>query len=288
MDWELWRTFLAVVRAGSLSAAARDLGTTQPTVGRQIAALEEALGLPLFTRSPSGLRPTPAAEALAPHAEAMAASAEALLRAAAAEQDEEGGVVRISASRVMGVHVLPAILADLRAARPRLALELELSNRNTDLLRRDADVAVRMVRPAQEALLARRVGEIPLGLYAHRRYLDAHPGARGLGDYDLVGPDRDLAPYAGLSLGGAPITRERFSFRTDDDLAQIAAVRAGLGVGVIQRPLAARDPDLVGLAPEVTFTLEVWVVAHEDLAGSRRVRWVFDHLVDGLRAYTGQ
>lgn len=286
MDWELWRTFVAVIRAGSLSAAARALGTTQPTVGRQIAALEEALGLPLFTRSPTGLRPTPAAEALAPHAEVMAASAEALLRAAAAEQDGEGGVVRISASRVMGVHVLPALLADLRAAHPRLVLELEPSNRNSDLLRRDADVAVRMVRPSQDALLARRVGEVSLGLYAHRRYLDAHADARDLGDYDLVGPDRDLAPYAGLSLGGVPITRERFSFRTDDDLAQIEAVRAGLGVGVIQRPLARRDPNLVAVAPEVTFTLDVWVVAHEDLAGSRRVRSVFDHLVETLRAYT--
>jgi DNA-binding transcriptional LysR family regulator len=286
MDWELCRTFLAVVRAGSLSAAARALGTTQPTVGRQIAALEAALGLPLFTRSPSGLRPTAATEALVPHAEGMAASAEALLRAAAAEQDGEGGVVRISASRVMGVHVLPPILADLRAAHPRLVLELELSNRNTDLLRRDADVAVRMVRPAQEALLAQRVGEVQLGLYAHQRYLDAHPDAADLDAHDLIGPDRDLAPYAGLKLGGAPITRERFAFRTDDDLAQIAAVQAGLGVGVIQRALARRDPELVALWPEVGFSLEVWVVTHEDLAGSRRVRWVFDHLVEALRGYT--
>src|SRR5271163_506215 len=156
--WELFRSFLEVVRDGSLSAAARRLALTQPTVGRHIDALEAALGLSLFTRSPRGLTPTPAALALEPHVEAMAAAAAALGRAASGEAAADRGAVRVTASDVIGCEVLPPILAAFRARHPGVALELTLTNRTENLARRDADIAVRMVRPTQSGLVARRIG----------------------------------------------------------------------------------------------------------------------------------
>ena len=170
-NWDELRTFVEVARDGSLSAAARRLGLTQPTVGRHIDALEAALGLTLFARSPRGLTPTPAALALEPHVEAMAAAAAALARTASGEAAADRGAVRVTASEIIGSEVLPPILAAFHATHPGIAVELALSNRTADLARRDADVAVRMVRPTQSGLVARRIGSSRIGLYAHRDYL---------------------------------------------------------------------------------------------------------------------
>jgi DNA-binding transcriptional LysR family regulator len=154
--WDELRTFAEVVRDGSLSGAARRLGLTQPTVGRHMDGLEAALGLTLFARSPRGLTPTPAALALAPHVEGMAAAAAALGRAASGEAAADRGAVRVTASDVIGCEVLPPILAAFRAEHPGIELEIALTNRTEDLARREADIAVRMVRPLRRAALARR------------------------------------------------------------------------------------------------------------------------------------
>lgn len=169
ISWDLYRTFLAVLRTGSLSAGARDLGLTQPTAGRHVEALERALGYPLFTRSQQGLRPTDAALALQPYAETLASTAAAMARHATSASGDISGVVRITASDVIGMEVLPPILAALQDEHPQLTIELSLSDAVEDLLRRDADIAIRMTDPAQEALVAQRIGNIPVGLYAHRR-----------------------------------------------------------------------------------------------------------------------
>ena len=174
IGWELYRSYLGVLREGSLSGAARALGVTQPTVGRHIAALEQALGLVLFTRSQQGLLPTEAALALRSYAEAMGHSAAALVRAADSQGDGVRGTVRVSASEVMGVEVLPPLLAQLQAEHPALTVALVLSNRVHDLLQREADIAIRMTEPRQDARVARRVGTIPLGLYAHPSFIAAH------------------------------------------------------------------------------------------------------------------
>ncbi|UIJ45291.1 LysR family transcriptional regulator [Sphingomonas cannabina] len=289
MDWDHCRAFLAVLREGSLSGAARALDLAQPTVRRRIEELEATFGVALFTRTPAGLSPTETALALGGHAEAMALSAEAMVRVASAEAGEVAGVVRVSASEVIAVEVLPPILAELRAAHPRLAIALSPSNRNEDVLRREADVAVRMVRPVQEALVAKRIGAIPLGLHAHRNYL-ARVGAPATIDEarrcGLIGPEHDNAVLKAVQAEGLPVGTEDFMFRSDSDLAQLAAIRAGVGIGVCQVPLAARDPALVRLfAAEFTYDLETWVVTHEDLRGVARIRAVFDALVAGLGAY---
>src|SRR5579863_7389052 len=203
-DWDLYRAFLAVLDAGSLSGAARRLGLTQPTIGRQIEALERALGgAVLFTRSPSGLKPTDAALALRPHAEAMAAAAEALLRTASGAADEARGVVRVTTSQVMGAEVLPEILARFHEDHPEIAIELVLSDRQEDLLRRDADIAVRMTRPTQGALTARRIGVVHLYFYAHRSYLQKYGEPRSMADlvahHTLIGYDRAAPPREALA-----------------------------------------------------------------------------------------
>jgi DNA-binding transcriptional LysR family regulator len=287
--WELYRSFLAVVREGSLSGAARRLAMTQPTLGRHIAQLEAALGIALFTRSPGGLAPTDEALALLPHAEAMEASAAAVVRTASGAAGDESGTVRITASEIVGAEVLPPILAAFRRRHPRIALELVLTNRTEDLLRRDADIAVRMARPKQEALLARRIGIVPLGLYAHRRYLARFGTPTDIDElrrHHLIGFDGDARSWQSLNEPRLSFDRALFSFRTDNDLAQLAALRAGLGIGGCQRPIAARDKALIPVLLEaLAFRLDMWLVMHEDLRASRPLRLLFDHLAEGLGRY---
>jgi DNA-binding transcriptional LysR family regulator len=289
IGWELYRTFLSVLKEGSLSGAARALGITQPTVGRHIAALEQALGVALFTRSQLGLTPTEAALGLRPYAETMESTAASLERAATAHGEGVRGVVRVSASEVMGVEVLPPIVEQLRRRYPELKVELVLSNRVQDLLRREADIAVRMMRPEQEQLVARRVGNIEVGLHARKDYL-ARQGmprrASELAGHSLIGYDQPNAFVRKASRSFQGFNREAFSIRTDSDLAQLALIRSGAGIGGCQVALAGRDDTLTRVLPtEFSLQLETWVTMHEDLRTSPRCRVTFDVLVDGLERY---
>lgn len=288
-SWDLYGAFLAVMHEGSLSAAARSLGVAQPTVRRQLERLESELGVVLFTRSPNGLTPTELAHSTLPYAESMASMARALVRATSAPEVDERGTVRVGASEVVGAEVLPAILTELLATHPRLQIELALSNKNEDLLRRSVDVAVRMVRPTQDGLLTRRVGKLELGLYASPTYLALRSAPKSLEDLAegqlLIGADRDASFSEALRQVGFDVAPKLFALRTDNQLAQLAAVRAGLGIGVCQVPLAKRAPPLQRVLPQIGFQLDVWVVTHEDLKGSARVRAVFDHLVRSLTAF---
>jgi DNA-binding transcriptional LysR family regulator len=289
MGWDLYRTFLEVARDGSLSGAARRLGLTQPTAGRHIDALERSLGVSLFLRSRRGLVPTAAANDLLPHAEAMAASHSALLRTASGDTGTTQGTVRITASDIISTEVLPDILRTVCDQNPGLVIELVPSNRMQNLLRRDSDIAVRMHPPDQEALVAKRIGATQIGLYAHRSYVERHGLPADLTDltrHRLIGFDRDDTSFrsAGSSLG--PITRESFRYRCDSDVAQLAALRAGIGIGGCQAAIAARSADLIAVLPKkICFDLGIWVAMHEKLASVRRVRLVFDALSAGLRDY---
>lgn len=286
-DWQLWRSFLAVLRAGSLSGAARRLRLTQPTLGRQIAALEAALGRTLFTRSTDGLRPTDTALELAPHAEAMEAAASALVRAASGAAGALRGTVRLAASEFMGAAVLPPILARFRAKHAGVEIELSLSDRTENLLRRDADLAVRNVAPSQAALVARRIGEVPVGLFAHRAYVAARglPETKAeLAGHALIGR-AEHAEQARTVLRFEP----RFGFRCDSDLGLLAALRAGLGVGYCQVGVGRRDPDLVPVLPGLVLAhIGIWLAMHEDLRATRRVRALFDHLARELVEYLAE
>ena len=290
--WTLYRTGLTVLNEGSLSGAGRLLGLSQPTVGRQIEALEAQLGRgKLFTRSQRGLLPTEAMLAMRPHLEAMAAAAAAAARAGSGGSEDLSGVVRITASEIVGGEVLPGLLSALRSAHRGLVFELSLSNRTEDMLRRDADIAVRMVQPAQKALVSRYIGKVKLDLYAHDSYARRHglpQSVAELKDHALIGFDR-ATPSLNAAAQGLSLDRRLFALRLDNDLAALGAVRAGFGIGVVQRPIAARDAALVPvLAGVVGFDLAFWVVMHEDLKRTRRMRAVYDGLVHGLSHYVGQ
>lgn len=289
IGWELYRSFLSVLKEGSLSAAARAMGIAQPTVGRHIAALEKSLKITLFTRSQHGLLPTEAALALLTFAQSMSSSAAALKRAAESQGEGIQGTVRITASEVMGVEVLPPILTQVQNEHPDLKIELVLSNRVQDLLRREADIAIRMTPPKQEQLIARRIGNIPLGLYAHQKYLQRRGVPNKLADlaeHALIGFDEET-PFVRAARRGLPIwQRDAFSLRTDSDLAQLAMIRSGSGIGVCQLAIAARDPQLVHLLPgEFELNLETWLTMHEDLRNSPRCKVTFDALLRGLQVY---
>lgn len=285
-DWSLYRTFLAVTQEGSLSGAARRLGLTQPTVARHVDALEGAIGADLFLRSQRGLEPTEVARDLVPYAETLASTAAALLRSASGRAGEVRGSVRVSASEVVGVERLPPILARLRRRHPGLIIELVLSNAVDDLLRREADVAVRMTEPAQEALVARRLPSVALGLHARRDYLDRRGVPTSVGDlagHDLIGFDRETPVLRAFVERFPSFDRSAFALRADSDLAQLAAIRAGFGIGLCQVSVARHDPDLVRiLADAVSVDLGLWIVMHEDLRTNARCRTVFDALVADL------
>lgn len=291
IGWEFYRSFLAVLREGSLSGAARALGITQPTAGRHIDRLEEALGLVLFIRSQTGFLPTEAARALQPHAEAMEGAALALARTAASQGEGVSGVVRVTASEVIGIEVLPAIVAALREQYPRLKIELVMTNRVQDLLHREADIAVRMAPPQQEQLIARRIGQLELGLHAHPDYLARHGTpltAEDLLQHAQIGFDQ-LTPFIRMATRKLPgIARENFALMTDSDVGQLALIRAGAGIGFCQVPLARRQPALVRVLPDqYTVMLDTWIVMHENLRASRSCQAVFAALADGLQAHLG-
>lgn len=292
-DWNLYRTFIAVMECGSLSAAARVLGVTQPTVGRHVDELQEHLGVVLFTRSQSGLVPTDTAISLLPHATAVQSAARGLRRAASGDIGFVQGTVRVTAAEIVGVEILPPIVTRLRRDHPDLEVELVLSNRLENLLRRDADIAVRMVAPDQDALVAQHIGNIDLGFHAMADYL-AHAGWQGkaeeigwdeLGQLDLIGFDTATADVRAMVERMPEISNARFALRVDSNVAQLAMLRAGFGVALCQLGLARRTSGCVRLLPDFTLGLDTWVTMHEGLRDHLRCRVVFDALVAGMRAY---
>jgi len=288
IQWDHWRSFVAVADEGSLSAAGRKLGLTQPTVGRHIDLLEAAVGAALFLRTPHGLDVTELGCDLLPEARAMAASAHALERTASGPTESARGVVRLTASEVVGTQILPPLLAPLLARHRELELELALSNRNEDLSKREADLAIRMIRPTQDGLVARKLGMVTIGLYAHRDYLFAYGMPERLSDLDghvLIGMDRDAAALAAFARIDDALTRRMLRFRCDNEAAQLTAMTSGAGIGAVQRGIARRHPALMPvLADQVAFALECWLVMHKDLRTSARIRLVFDHLAGALPA----
>jgi DNA-binding transcriptional LysR family regulator len=286
IDWALLRSFLAVADHGSLSAAARELQLTQPTLGRHVAELEAQLRTKLFTRSARGLIPTEAALELLPHARLMASTAAALARAASGEAEDARGTVRVAASDIIGAEVLPPIIAAFRRAHPKIEVELVLSNRNENLLQREADIAVRMVRPTQQQLIARRIGDVPVRLFAHKSYVKRRGTPASLAelrDHDLIGYDRIPTVFEGAGLVFSP---SDFCLRSDNDLAQLSLLRAGAGIGGMQTQMGFRDKSMVPvLHKQVVLRLEMWLVMHEDLREHRRVRLMHAFLDERLTDY---
>ena len=296
VSWDDQRVFLAVLEGGSLSAAGRALGLAQPTVRARLEALEHALGCTLFIRSSQGLLPTDQARTLHGHVRAMDHASRAFLRAASAPPGDAGyavqGTVRLSVAEVVGIEVLPPMLTGLRARHPRLAIEVDLNNAAANLAELAADVAVRMVAPRQDTLVARKVGDIALGFFAHRDYVAERgsPAAlEDLGTHDFIGPDRSALDLRVLGESLPAEVAARMLVRTDSHPAALAFARAGLGIAVAHRALGHADARLVEVLPDIAPRLlplmPVWMVTHKDLRQEPRVRVTFDHLAEALAAY---
>ena len=292
LDWNLLRALGAVLAHGSLTQAALRLGTSQPTLSRQIAALEAALGAPLFERGARRLRPTAQALALAEPAARMLAAAQAIALAAEAASSATGqlaGTVRLTASEVVASQVLPALLAQLARRHPEVQIELVPGDTLSNLLEREADIAVRMLRPTQGSLITRHIADWPLGFYAHRDLLAAHggpPSPDTLAQGRWIGFDQSSQMIEGFRAAGFNVDRRFFAFRCDNQVVNLEAVRQGLGIGVVMAPLARRSPELVAVLPGLALpVLPVWLTAHRELRASRRQKLVFDFLAQALRAW---
>ena len=285
-DWRLIRSFLAALDKGSLLAAARVLKATQPTIGRHIAELEAQLGVVLFERTGRGLLPTPTALQLAESARAMDNAANQLARSVSGADAGISGTVRITASQPVACYLLPPILAQMRLVLPDVQVELVASNAVSNLLRREADIALRMVQPDQASLIVKRIAKITLGAYAHRDYLRRRGTPKQLQDllnHDLVGNDCDEAIVKGMVDFGLPVSRESFAFRCDDLIAYWQAVRSGLGIGFIADYLAITDKEVVAVLPMIKVPpIPIWLTVHREIRTSRRIRAVYDFLAQTL------
>lgn len=290
VDWNLIRSFVAVAETGSLSAAARRLASSQPTVGRDIARLERALDVTLFRRGRRGYLLTEAGVALFERGKAVSEHATAFARMALGTVEAIDGTVRIAASEVISACVLPGMMARLAVEEPGIEIEIVASNRVENLLRRDADIAIRMVEPAQQELVARKVADIGLTLCAAQSYIArrGEPATlAALAAHDLVGFDRNDDIVRGFASFGLPLDRSAFRFRTDNQIVYWQAVRAGNGIGIVQRPLVEREPSLKALLPDLPLpALPVWLAMHRDVRTSLRLRRVADFLYDELKRYS--
>ncbi len=288
MDWTLVRSFLATAETGSLSAAARQLGLTQPTLGRHIQELEQILGLTLFVRSQKGLVLTEAGEDLIDTARSMRESADAFLLVATGRGETVSGTVRVTASEMVATHVLPEVLLGIRRDHPEIQFEIEASNLVGNLTRRDADIAIRMVRPTQPDLVARRVNAYAIGLFGATAYVERRGRPRtpaDLIDHDLIGLDRDDAIIRGFAAGGLAIDRTDFALRCDDHAVCWAMMTAGLGLAFGPVWLGERTPGVERIRlPFRVPALEMWLCTHREVATSRRLRLVMDALAEGLGA----
>ncbi|WP_332700765.1 LysR family transcriptional regulator [Devosia sp.] len=288
-DWALWRSFAAVVANGSLSAAARELGISQPTVGRHVETLEADLGLALFERTLTGLKPNSTALRLyEPVNKAQAALAEAAIMAEGA-QDDLGGTVRITASAIISNYVLPGLLVPIRQRFPRIALELVPSDSAENLLLREADIAVRMFRPTQLELVTRHLGDLPIVPAAHESYLARRGTPKAieeLFDHDMIGMDRSDLIIAHAQTLGLPLRREHFLLRSDDQTHMWELIKAGLGIGFAQANLVEATPGMVALPLDLRIPpLEVWLTTHRELFTSHRIRAIYDALAEGLATH---
>ena len=286
-DWNRARAFLVTAEEGSLSAAARVLGMAQPTLGRQVAALEAELGVALFERAGRGLVLTPGGLELVDHVRTMAEAAGRVSLAASGQSQSIEGTVCLSASEVYATYRLPPIVARLRRLEPKLTIEIVATNALSDLRRREADIALRNVRPSDPTLVARKLREDAAALYATDDYLARIGRPRtptDLSGADFIGFDDNAELLNGLNARGFDLTAANFTVSCGDHVVHWELVKQGVGISIFPTWLGDAAPGLVRVLPEMAPLLfPVWLTAHRELTSSRRVRLVFDLLVDALR-----
>lgn len=287
-DWNQARAFLATVEEGSLSAAARALGLTQPTLGRQVSALEDALDVVLFERIGKSLVLTPSGHDLLGHVRDMFDAANRMALTASGQSQEVGGRVRITASDVMSAHILPPAIQQLRTAAPLIEIDIVAANDVRNLQLREADIAVRHVRPEQPDLIARLIGEGQGTFYASTDYIEKHGCPKldsDLADHNFIGFDDNKRLAETMNAAGIPLTESNFKVSSASGLVAWEMARAGLGIIIMSTNVGDRAPDMERVLPNRNpFLFPVWLTAHRELYTSKRIRLTFDLLADFLSA----
>lgn len=286
-DWNKARAFLVTAEEGSLSAAARALGMAQPTLGRQVDGLEQELGIVLFERVGRGLTLTPSGMELLDHVRAMGDAAGRVSLAALGQSQALEGSISISASETYAAVLLPPIIAKLRIAEPGIQVEIVVANHASDLLRREADIALRHFRPTEPDLIAKKIGMADAILYASPDYVAklGNPAT----PYDLrhaefVNMDRTGGMIKGLNSLGLGLTEANFPLLTESYLVMWELVKQGAAIGILDSHIGDADPDVVRVLPDLgPLSFPIWLVAHRELTTSRRMRRVFDFLVAELK-----
>lgn len=285
-DWNQLLAFLETAETGSLSAAARKLGLTQPTLSRQVAAIEQQLGVTLFERLGKTMVLTATGLALLEHARVMGAAAADLTLAATGQSQAVDGVVTISASEALAAHLLPGVVQRLRAQAPGIVIDLVASDALSDLRRREADIAVRHLRPDQPDLIGRFIRDAQAGFYASTAWVQQHGHPRTAAQaaqHAFVGSDRAGRYLGYLRQHGLPLEVANFSCYAENSMAGWALVRAGLGIGAMMVDIAEGAPDVVRVLDEVPpVQFPIWLVTHRELRTARRIRLVFDLLAEML------
>ncbi|HEV7718295.1 MAG TPA: LysR family transcriptional regulator [Arsenicitalea sp.] len=285
-DWNRARAFLVTAEEGSLSAAARALGMAQPTLGRQVDALEDELGVILFERLGRGLALTPSGLELLDHVRQMGEAANRVSLAAAGQSQLIEGTVLIAASEVHAALLLPPILVKLRALQPGIRIEIVASSKASDLRRREADIALRNFRPSEPDLVARKVGDIPARLYATPAYLDRIGNPKlpyDLRNADFISIDSTGMFLKGLNALGMNLTDRNFPILAENYLVMWELVKHGLGIGVLDGNIGDREPLVRRALPDLEpLMFPIWLVAHREVNTSRRIRTVFDLIANEL------
>jgi DNA-binding transcriptional LysR family regulator len=285
-DWNRARAFLVTAEEGSLSAAARALDMTQPTLGRQVTALEQELGVALFERVGRGLVLTPGGLELVNHVRAMGDAANRVSLTASGQSQNIEGSICITASEVHAAFLLPPIIAKLRQAEPGINVEIIASNAASDLRRREADIAIRSFQPTQAELIARKIKDVPARLYATPGYLesiDSPTCSEDLKRADFIDFDSTDRLLNGLNALGLNLTRRNFPIQTENHLVQWELVKLGLGIGIMPADIGDAEPSVQQVLPELEpITFPIWLTTHRELKTSRRVRLVFDLLATEL------
>lgn len=285
-DWNRARAFLVTAEEGSLSAAARALDMAQPTVGRQVKAFEEEVGVLLFERIGNGLKLTSSGLELVEHVRAMGEAAGRVSLTASGQSQQVEGAVCITATEVTAAFILPPIVAKLRAAEPGITVEVVATNNVSDLRRREADIAIRAGRPTDPDLIARMLPSHSLGLYASESYLeqiDNPQNSEQLLRAEFLGFENSEQFVEGLNKLGLKVTSHHFPIMCSNHIVQWQMVRQGMGIGVMLTQVGDAEPGVRLAAPWLpVFEIDVWLVAHRELNTSRRVRLVFDFLASEL------
>ena len=285
-DWNRARAFLVTAEEGSLSAAARALGMAQPTLGRQVDALEKELGVILFERVGRGLTLTPGGLELLDHVRAMGEAANRMSLTSAGQSQSVEGKVVIASSEIYAAFLLPPILAKLRKAQPGIEIEIVVSTKASDLLRREADIAIRNFRPSEPDLVARKIRDVPARLYAAPAYLESLNNPQlpyDLRKADFISIDGSGMFLKGLNAMGFNLTERNFPILTENYLVMWELVKHGLGIGILDGLIGDAEPKVTRVLPDLApLMFPIWLVAHRELNTSRRIRLVFDLLAKEL------